>query len=624
MLKSLALLCLLPLSLAAQFASGTDQYITEAGVRIQRDSLTYVSATDPGCTYVGRVWQNTATTTTVNNICQNVSGVLTWVISGTGSLPASATVIATNSGGVGIAAPLPTGDIWFGTGNLPVASTLATAGIQPSSKGCTIVGSTTLANCVTQLTAGGGTITCPAGTTASIASTLILDNLSGITIQGTNDAAGGLPACVILFTGATGPAISIKNSFGMRITGVAIEWNNASFTSGDIINTDNGALSTNTSELELDHLYFAAISGGVAVSNVLNINNTINTNIHDNNFCGPAAVAILGANTSSDFTAAITIGPQNNFGCGAGTFSGSFIRNIESANVHNNTFEMSIGAGSPAVMDQTVAVISQGVSFGPGNWIGDTPAGYNNYFFNFTSGDVEGWSVYNNTIASRTTASGGIFNLGVPTFGFSVTGNTICGPIIMTSAANNTGIGVHYNLFCGGITTGLNVASGNLNGIEWSGNSGSPSTYVSGTPVSGSVVNGSQAVTYYGAYGTTRTLPIAFGDANNTIAISTGAVTYFKATYPCTITGWDITVDAGTITYDVWKIAAGTAIPTIANTITASALPALSTGTALHSTTLTGWTTAVAAGDWLGYQVNTVSGAHNSTFQLECRQTGNQ
>jgi len=71
---------------------------------------------------------------------------------------------------------------------------------------------------------------------------------------------------------------------------------------------------------------------------------------------------------------------------------------------------------------------------------------------------------------------------------------------------------------------------------------------------------------------------------------------------------------------DVWKTGAGTAIPTVTNTITGSALPAISIGTAIHSTALTGWTTSVNANDIFGFQVKTVAGATAASLILECDQ----
>jgi hypothetical protein len=101
-------------------------------------------------------------------------------------------------------------------------------------------------------------------------------------------------------------------------------------------------------------------------------------------------------------------------------------------------------------------------------------------------------------------------------------------------------------------------------------------------------------------------------------ALSVGAVVYFTVPYACTIAAWDMTVDTGTATVDVWKIATGTAIPTVTNTIVASAAPAISTGTAIHSTTLTGWTTAVTANDIFAYEIKAVSSSTRISLVLQC------
>ena len=102
-------------------------------------------------------------------------------------------------------------------------------------------------------------------------------------------------------------------------------------------------------------------------------------------------------------------------------------------------------------------------------------------------------------------------------------------------------------------------------------------------------------------------------------ALTTSTTTYVTVPYACTIQAWNVTADTGTITFDVWKIATGTAIPTVSNTITASALPALASGTALHSTTLTGWTTSVAANDIFAFTVNTVASATKASLALQCQ-----
>jgi len=116
-----------------------------------------------------------------------------------------------------------------------------------------------------------------------------------------------------------------------------------------------------------------------------------------------------------------------------------------------------------------------------------------------------------------------------------------------------------------------------------------------------------------------RAIGTSWGDTGGS-ALSSGSVVYLTVPYACTISAWNMTVDAGTATIDIWKIASGTAIPTVSNTITASALPAISTGTAIHSTTLTGWTTSVSANDIFGFSLKTVATAKYVDIDVECDQ----
>lgn len=121
-----------------------------------------------------------------------------------------------------------------------------------------------------------------------------------------------------------------------------------------------------------------------------------------------------------------------------------------------------------------------------------------------------------------------------------------------------------------------------------------------------------------GANSLIRSIGAGFDGGGSTLTSGSTSTTYFTVPFACTLTAFNITVDTGTITFDVWKIATGTAIPTVANTITASALPAISTGTAIHSTTLTGWTTAVSANDIFGININAVASATKASLILQC------
>ena len=105
-----------------------------------------------------------------------------------------------------------------------------------------------------------------------------------------------------------------------------------------------------------------------------------------------------------------------------------------------------------------------------------------------------------------------------------------------------------------------------------------------------------------GASGTLSALGYAFGYP------AVGKAAYLTVPWACTIQAWDMAVNSGAATVDVWRAATGTSVPTVAGSITASAQPAISSGTALHSANLTGWATAIHAGDILGYNPMALSG----------------
>lgn len=84
-----------------------------------------------------------------------------------------------------------------------------------------------------------------------------------------------------------------------------------------------------------------------------------------------------------------------------------------------------------------------------------------------------------------------------------------------------------------------------------------------------------------------------------------------------TITGYKIVSDTGTATVKTWKIASGTAAPTIANVISTSGV-SLSSGTAIISSTTSDFTTtAVAANDIFAFDLTAVSGSTKLLFELE-------
>jgi hypothetical protein len=85
-----------------------------------------------------------------------------------------------------------------------------------------------------------------------------------------------------------------------------------------------------------------------------------------------------------------------------------------------------------------------------------------------------------------------------------------------------------------------------------------------------------------------------------------------------TITGWRIVGDvSGSAVVDVWKVADGSSLPTVSNTIAASAKPTLSSAAIAKNDTLTGWTTTVTADDIFGFNVDSASTLTTITVELK-------
>jgi hypothetical protein len=89
---------------------------------------------------------------------------------------------------------------------------------------------------------------------------------------------------------------------------------------------------------------------------------------------------------------------------------------------------------------------------------------------------------------------------------------------------------------------------------------------------------------------------------------TTGVQADVSVPYACTIQSVVLLADqTGSIVVDIWKDTYANYPPTIADTITASALPTISSALKSSDTTLTGWTTSIAAGDTLRFNINSVT-----------------
>jgi hypothetical protein len=101
-------------------------------------------------------------------------------------------------------------------------------------------------------------------------------------------------------------------------------------------------------------------------------------------------------------------------------------------------------------------------------------------------------------------------------------------------------------------------------------------------------------------------------------AITTGDKGWIQFNYTGTINSWTILADqSGSIVIDIWKDTYTNYPPVDADSITASALPTLSSVTKNTSSTLTGWTTAVTAGDIFKFNVDSCTTCTKVTITLK-------
>lgn len=119
----------------------------------------------------------------------------------------------------------------------------------------------------------------------------------------------------------------------------------------------------------------------------------------------------------------------------------------------------------------------------------------------------------------------------------------------------------------------------------------------------------------------------AIGDADITfvldgggVALTTGVKLDIPVDFACTIVAATLLADqSGSIVLDLWKDTYANFPPTGADSICASAKPTLSAAVKAKDTTLTGWTTSIAAGDILRLNVDSVSTVTRVTLALKVK-----
>jgi hypothetical protein len=98
---------------------------------------------------------------------------------------------------------------------------------------------------------------------------------------------------------------------------------------------------------------------------------------------------------------------------------------------------------------------------------------------------------------------------------------------------------------------------------------------------------------------------------------------YLEIPYSGTITAVRLFADqVGSVVIDIWKDTYANFPPTVADTITASAKPTLTSAIKSEDTTLTGWTKSITKGDILEFNIDSVSTITKLTLTLNIDKTG--
>jgi hypothetical protein len=113
------------------------------------------------------------------------------------------------------------------------------------------------------------------------------------------------------------------------------------------------------------------------------------------------------------------------------------------------------------------------------------------------------------------------------------------------------------------------------------------------------------------------TTAIIFEKDAGSAVLTTGIMGDSYAPFACTITGVTLLGDvSGSAVVDIWVDSYANYPPTVADTITASAKPTISSALKATDTTLTGWTTSVAAGACIRYNLDSVTSIKRLTVIL--------
>jgi len=116
---------------------------------------------------------------------------------------------------------------------------------------------------------------------------------------------------------------------------------------------------------------------------------------------------------------------------------------------------------------------------------------------------------------------------------------------------------------------------------------------------------------------TTATRSIQFVIDGGGSVITTGVKGFLEIPFACTINRVTLLADqSGSIVIDIFKDTYANFPPVVGDSITAAAKPTITTSNKSQDATLTGWTTSIAAGDILAFNVDSVGTHERVTLSL--------
>lgn len=163
------------------------------------------------------------------------------------------------------------------------------------------------------------------------------------------------------------------------------------------------------------------------------------------------------------------------------------------------------------------------------------------------------------------------------------------------------------------LTVGGGIEFTGSGGIQTSAFTGNVTKTAGGTALT--IANGVVSGAMLTANGQVRCITFIIDGGGS--AITTGIKGDLEIPFACTITGWTMLADqSGSIVVDIWKDTYANYPPVVGDSITASDKPTISAATKGQDLAPTGWTTAVAAGDTLRFNVDSASTVTRVTLSI--------